>query len=266
MSSWVNTFLFGIYPYIALTALIVGSIIRYDREPYGWRSGSSQLLRRRQLVMGSVLFHVGVLIVFFGHLIGLLTPIWVFDALGIGHGLKQVMAMVVGGVAGGVALAGGLMLMHRRLFDTRIRSTSSFGDIAVIVLLNVQLALGLATILVSVSHLDGEEMVRFMAWAQGIFTFRSGVADLVAGSHWIFKLHLFLGLTLFLIFPFTRLVHMLSAPVRYLWRPGYQVVRKRQAASVGSVHHAISRNALQAASDLPADVSPDPGSRGAAPI
>lgn len=231
MSDWINTFVFGIYPYICLTVLAVGSIIRYDREPYGWRSGSSQLLRRKQLMMGSVLFHVGVLIVFFGHLVGLLTPIWVFDWMGIGHGFKQILAMAVGGVAGIFALLGGLMLMHRRLFDARIRTTSSLGDIAVIVLLNIQLVLGLATIFVSMGHLDGEEMVRFMTWAQGIFTFQPGVADLVADAHWIFKAHLFLGLTIFLIFPFTRLVHMLSAPVRYLWRPGYQVVRKRQTGN-----------------------------------
>ena len=228
MSDWINTLVFGIYPYLALTVLAVGSMIRYDREPYGWRSGSSQLLRRKQLVMGSVLFHVGVLIVFFGHLGGLLTPIALFDWLGISHSFKQILAMTVGGIAGGVSLLGGLILMHRRLFDARIRTTSSFGDIAILALLNIQLMLGLATILVSLQHLDGEEMVRFMNWAQGIFTFQGDAASYVAGAHWIFKAHLFLGLTIFLVFPFTRLVHMLSAPIRYLWRPGYQVVRKRQ--------------------------------------
>ena len=230
MTDWFNTAIFGIYPYICLTVLAVGSIIRYDREPYGWRSGSSQLLRRKQLVMGSVLFHVGVLIVFFGHLVGLLTPIALFDWIGIGHGFKQILAMGVGGIAGVLALAGGLILLHRRLSDARIRTTSSFGDIAILILLNIQLALGLMTIFVSMQHLDGEEMVRFMTWAQGIFTFQAGVASYVADAHWIFKAHLFLGLTIFLVFPFTRLVHMLSAPVRYLWRPGYQVVRKRQTA------------------------------------
>ncbi len=106
MSDWINTLAFGIYPYVALTVLAVGSMIRYDREPYGWRSGSSQLLRRKQLVMGSVLFHVGVLIVFFGHLVGLLTPIALFDWIGIGHGFKQIMAMAVGGVAGVFSLLG----------------------------------------------------------------------------------------------------------------------------------------------------------------
>jgi len=228
MNVWFNTAVFGIYPYIALAVLALGSIARYEREPYTWRSGSSQLLRRRQLMVGSVLFHVGVLIVFFGHLGGLLTPIWLFDAVGIGHGFKQIMAMAVGGVAGAVALAGGLVLAHRRLFDPRIRSTSSFGDIAILLLLVVQLALGLATIAISMQHLDGGEMVTFMAWAQGIFTFDPQAASYIAGAAWIFKLHIFIGLTIFLVFPFTRLVHMLSAPVRYLWRPGYQVVRTRR--------------------------------------
>lgn len=230
MENYLNTLAFGIYPYIALAVLILGSIIRYDREPYTWRSGSSQLLRRRQLIWGSVLFHLGVLVVFFGHLIGLLTPIEVFDAIGITHGAKQILAIVAGGIAGLAALIGATMLIHRRLFDARIRATSTFGDHAVIILLWVQLALGLATIPLSMGHLDGSEMLKFMAWAQGIFTFNAGAADLVAGAHPIFKLHLLLGLTIFLIFPFTRLVHMFSAPVRYIWRPGYQIVRTRSAA------------------------------------
>ena len=230
MENFLNTLAFGIYPYIALAVLIVGSVIRYDREPYTWRSGSSQLLRRRQLIWGSVLFHLGILVVFFGHLIGLLTPIEVFDALGVSHGAKQILAIVLGGIAGLAALVGATMLIHRRLFDARIRSTSTFGDHAVIILLWVQLALGLATIPLSMGHLDGSEMLKFMAWAQGIFTFNPDAADLVAGAHPIFKLHLLLGLTIFLIFPFTRLVHMFSAPVRYIWRPGYQIVRTRSAA------------------------------------
>lgn len=228
MATYLNTLFFGIYPYIALVVLAVGSVIRYDREPYTWRSGSSQLLRRKQLIWGSVLFHVGILVIFFGHLFGLLIPIEVFDFFGIGHGFKQVLAIVVGGVAGVLALIGGALLLHRRLFDARVRATSSFGDIAILVLIYFQLLLGIATIFISVQHLDGSEMVKFMAWAVGIFTFQTDAAANVAGAHWIFKLHLFLGLTIFLVFPFTRLVHMLSAPLRYIWRPGYQVVRTRR--------------------------------------
>lgn len=230
MADFLNTLLFGIYPYIALTVMVVGTALRYEREPFSWRSGSSQLLRRRQLIWGSVLFHIGVLIIFVGHLVGLLTPIAVFDALGISHSAKQILAIVAGGIAGVLALVGAAMLLHRRLFDPRIRRTSTFADIAILVLLFVQLLLGLATIPVSLGHISGEEMVRFMDWAQGIFTFRRGVADLVSDANPIFKLHLFLGLTIFLLFPFTRLVHMLSAPLRYLWRPGYQVARSRRAA------------------------------------
>lgn len=228
MAHYLNTLVFGIYPYIALAVMVIGSVIRYDREPYTWRSGSSQLLRRKQLMLGSVLFHAGVLIVFVGHLIGLLTPIAFFDAIGISHGFKQIMAIVIGGVAGIAALIGASLLVHRRLFDPRIRATSSFADNAIIIILWLQLVLGLLTIPISLGHLDGAEMVKFMSWAQSIFTFRTGASDYVMDANPIFKLHLFLGLTIFLIFPFTRLVHMLSVPIRYVWRPGYQVVRSKQ--------------------------------------
>lgn len=233
METFVHHLLFGIYPYIALGVLAIGSIIRFDREPYSWRSGSSQLLRRKQLMWGSVLFHIGVLFVFFGHLVGLLTPIALFDALGISHGAKQLLAIIAGGIAGVMAIIGASLLIHRRFFDPRVRAASSFSDNMIILILWVQLALGLATIPLSAGHLDGHEMVKFMNWAQGIFTFRSAAASYIADVHIIFKLHLFLGLTILLIFPFTRLVHMLSAPVRYLWRGGYQIVRSRRSLSHG---------------------------------
>ena len=228
MAEFLNHMLFGIYPYIALAVLALGSVVRYDREPYSWRSGSSQLLRRKQLMWGSVLFHAGVLVIFFGHLGGFLTPIALFDALGIPHSSKQILAIVAGGLAGILSFAGATLLLHRRLFDPRIRNTSSFSDIMILVLLWLQLVLGLGTIPVSMDHLDGHEMVKFMTWAQGIFTFQGDASSYVADAHIIFKTHLVLGLTILLLFPFTRLVHMLSAPVRYVWRPGYQVVRSRK--------------------------------------
>ena len=228
MSAGINTILFGIYPYVALVVLFLGCVIRYDREQYTWKSQSSQLLRRKQLIWGSVLFHVGILIVFLGHLVGLLTPLALFDAIGIGHGFKQMASMVVGGLAGVISLLGGLILMHRRMFDSRIRKTSSFSDIAILMLLNLQLVLGLGTVVASLGHLDGSEMIKFMAWAQGLYTFDLAAASYIENVHWIYKLHLFLGLTIFVVFPFTRLVHMLSFPARFFWRPGYQVVRGRE--------------------------------------
>jgi nitrate reductase gamma subunit len=229
MRETLNYIVFGWYPYLCVTVFLVGSVLRFDREQYTWRTGSSQLLRRRQLMWGSNLFHVGILIIFFGHVAGLLTPIWVFDALGVSHTFKQWMAIVIGGLAGVMCFIGTTLLLHRRLFDPRIRRTSSFGDIAILLLLYAQLILGLSTIVVSLGHLDGHEMVKFMNWAQGIVALQPGVAALVADVHPLFKLHLFLGMTLFLVFPFTRLVHMLSAPIWYLGRRGYQVVRARQS-------------------------------------
>src|SRR5690606_39057626 len=141
MRDFINHAVFGWYPYLCLTVFLVGSWLRFDREQYTWRSGSSQLLRRRQLMWGSNLFHVGILLIFMGHFVGLLTPGWVFDTLGISHTFKQWMAIVIGGVAGVICFVGMTMLIHRRLFDARIRTTSSFGDIAVLLLIYVQLLL-----------------------------------------------------------------------------------------------------------------------------
>ena len=135
-------------------------------------------------------------------------------------------------VAGAACLVGGLLLLHRRLFDPRIRQTSSFGDTAILAILLAQLCLGLATIPLSLGHLDGHEMIKFMTWAQGIFTLNPASAGFVADVHWIFKAHLTLGLTIILIFPFTRLVHMLSAPVWYLNRRGWQLVRSKRQMPV----------------------------------
>jgi nitrate reductase gamma subunit len=228
MNDSINQLLFGYYPYLCLTVFVLGSLVRFDREQYTWRSGSSQLLRRKQLSWGSNLFHVGILVIFFGHFVGLLTPIAIFDFFGIGHGFKQMMAIVVGGIAGIACLIGITLLTHRRLFDARIRNTSSFGDIFILLLLFVQLLLGLATIPISLEHLSGAEMIKFMNWTQGIVTLNPGAAAYVADVNPIFKAHMLLGMTIFLVFPFTRLVHIWSAPIWYLGRRGYQVVRTRQ--------------------------------------
>jgi nitrate reductase gamma subunit len=224
----MHDFLFGIFPYIALTVMVLGSIARYERDPFTWKSKSSQILRRRQFVLGSVLFHVGVLVLFFGHFFGLLLPMWMFELVGISKGEKQLLAVVLGGTAGVAMLIGGAILLHRRIADPRIRATSSLADTGILWLLMVQLVIGLATIPISLGHLDGLEMAKFMAWAQGIVTFEAGVAAHLADVHWLFQLHIFLGLVIFLLFPFSRLVHAVSAPVRYLWRPGWQIVRSRR--------------------------------------
>jgi nitrate reductase gamma subunit len=224
--SYLNTLFFGIYPYVALIVLFVGTWARYDHGQFTWKAHSSQMLRKKNMVWASVMFHVGVLVIFFGHLGGLLMPHALYEPF-MTPGTKQVMAIVVGGIAGVFAIIGGGMLAWRRITDPRVKASSTVADNMVIIILVVQLALGLLTILPTLGHLDGATMLKFSAWAQGIFTLQgTDVANYIADVHWIYKTHIFLGLTLFVLFPFTRLVHMLSVPVEYFGRK-YQVVRKR---------------------------------------
>lgn len=226
--NYLDTLLFGYYPYICLAVFFLGSLIRFDRDQYTWKSDSSQLLRAGQLRLGNNLFHAGVLFLFFGHFFGMLTPHALYEHF-IGAGAKQLMAMVSGGVAGVLAFVGLSILLHRRLTDDRIRATSKPSDILIAVLLWIQLALGLATIPFSAQHMDGSMMMKLAEWGQRIVTFRSGAAELLADAGWVFRLHMFLGMTIFLVFPFTRLVHVWSgfASIGYVLRP-YQLVRSRR--------------------------------------
>jgi nitrate reductase gamma subunit len=224
--NYLNTLLFGYYPYVAMTVFLVGSLLRFEKGQYTWRTGSSQLLRSGELRLGSNLFHIGILMLFVGHTVGLLTPPDVYHALGLSTSAKQVLAIVAGSVFGGLCAWGLYILIRRRLYDPRIRATSSRMDIFILLLIAFQLGLGLLTLPISLFHLDGANMLVLADWAQRIVTFRGGAADVIADVNWIFKLHLFLGTTLFLVFPFSRLVHIWSAPVGYVARP-YQVVRRR---------------------------------------
>ena len=220
--------LFGIYPYIAFAVFVLGSLIRFDRDQYTWKSDSSQMLKMGQLRWGSNLFHIGVLFLFFGHTFGMLTPHFVYEHF-ISAGDKQLMAMISGGIAGLLGFIGVTLLLHRRLTEPRIRINSKTSDIVLLVLLWLQLALGLATIPMSAQHLDGSMMMKLAEWAQRIVTFRTGAPELLAEAGFIFKMHMFLGMSIFLIFPFTRLVHVWSGfgAAAYLVRP-YQVVRSRR--------------------------------------
>ena len=223
----LDTFLFGLYPYICLTVFLLGSLIRFDRDQYTWKSDSSQLLKAGQLKLGSNLFHVGVLFLFFGHLFGMLTPHFLYENF-ISAGTKQLLAMTAGGIAGTLGFFGVSLLLHRRLSEPRIRINSKTSDIVLLVLLWLQLALGLATLPLSAQHLDGSMMMRLAEWAQRIVTFRTGAPEVLAEAGWVFKAHIVLGMSIFFIFPFTRLVHVWSGfgAVAYLVRP-YQVVRSR---------------------------------------
>ena len=161
--------------------------------------------------VGSNLFHIGIIMLFFGHLFGLLTPEWAYHFV-MSAGTKQILAMTAGGIFGLVCLVGMALLIRRRITDPRIRATSQAADLPILLILFVQLVLGLLTIPFSAQHLDGSSMVALASWAQHLVTFQGDAASFV---------------TIFLLFPFTRLVHVWSVPVQYLGRTGYQIVRKR---------------------------------------
>ncbi|MCW8924649.1 MAG: respiratory nitrate reductase subunit gamma [Xanthomonadales bacterium] len=226
MANYINQFFFGIYPYIAITVFFVGSLLRYDRDQYTWKASSSQLLSKKDMRLGSNLFHIGIIMLFFGHLMGLLTPHWAYHFV-LTAGQKQMMAMTAGGIFGITCLIGMILLIRRRMLDARIKATSQPTDLPILLILFVQLVLGLLTIPASAQHPDGNSMLALASWAQHLVTFQGDAASYVAGEALIFKAHLVLGLTIFLVFPFTRLVHVWSVPVQYLVRSGYQIVRKR---------------------------------------
>ena len=225
---YLHQFTFGIYPYIALAVFLLGSLVRFDREQYTWKSESTQVLHRGQLRAGSIMFHIGIIGLFFGHAAGLLTPVWVWDALGVSHGAKQLFAMAAGGVMGALCLAGIVLLLARRWSNERLRNATTFKDKIVLLWILATLLLGLSSIYVSASHLDGHTMVTLMNWAQHVLTFRGDAATFIEGAPLLFKLHLFMGMSLFVIFPFTRLVHVWSGfgALTYLGR-AYQLVRSR---------------------------------------
>lgn len=222
--SGFNTLLFGVYPYIALAICLIGSWARFDLSQYTWKTGSSQMLRPQGMRVASNLFHIGVIFILCGHFVGLLMPEALYHSF-ITSGQKQVVAMVSGGFFGILCLIGLVMLIQRRLSDPRIRATSSRSDIMILFVLLAQLLLGLGTVIASTQHLDGSVMVMLANWAQSVVTLQPlDAAAAIAPVGVVYKLHVFLGLTLFVLFPFTRLVHIVSAPVWYLGRR-YQIVR-----------------------------------------
>ena len=224
--NYIHSFFFDIYPYIAVTIFLLGSWVRYDYGQYTWRAGSSQLLDNSNMRLASGLFHIGILGIIFGHFFGLLTPHWIYESF-LSLQAKQLIAMFAGGVFGAMTLYGGYLLLKRRLTNVRVRATSSTADILILVLLVSQAALGLLTIPFSAFHLDGSVMMKHVSWPQDGVTFQTGASKNLEGVSFIYKIHMILGMTLFVVFPFCRLVHVWSVPLEYLTRR-IQIVRSRR--------------------------------------
>ncbi|MBV8523585.1 MAG: respiratory nitrate reductase subunit gamma [Acetobacteraceae bacterium] len=155
-----------------------------------------------------------------------MTPPEVYHALGLSVKGKQILAIIAGGLLASLGVIGGALLIHRRLADPRIRQTSKPTDIFILLFIYFQLWLGILAIPDSLANLDGTYMLVLAEWARSILLFRPGSAELVNGVPWQYKVHLVSGMTLFFLVPFTRLVHVWSAPIWFLGRPGWQIVRR----------------------------------------
>lgn len=222
---YLQHLIYGYYPYLAGTVFLVGSLLRFDHGQYTWKAHSSQILSKKSMRLASNLFHVGILVIFFGHLFGMLTPHWVYAPF-ISAGNKQLLAIIIGGLAGAMCIIGGAMLLYRRLTNLRVKASSAVMDNVILALILFQACLGMITIIFSLGHLEGDVMLTLASWAQAIVFFSGGAANYLEEVSWIYKVHIFVGLTIILLFPFSRLVHVWSIPLGYLGR-NYQIVRKR---------------------------------------
>lgn len=226
---YLHNFIFGVYPYLATTVFLLGSWIRFDHEQYTWKSDSSQLLSKRGLRVASNLFHLGIIGLFFGHVAGLLTPHALFLGAGVSDLVHQWIAISAGTVFGGACLSGAVLLWLRRLTNPRVRAASRWMDINILGWLALTAGAGLSTIPVSIHHAnagDAATMIALADWVQSI-VYLHPEPRLLAEVGGVYKFHLFLGMSVFLFFPFTRLVHIWSAPIGYLGR-AYQIVRARR--------------------------------------
>ncbi|ODP96329.1 MULTISPECIES: respiratory nitrate reductase subunit gamma [unclassified Salinivibrio] len=225
--NFIDMLIFGIYPYIVSVVFFLGCLIRYDKDQYTWKTGSSQMLSNKHFRVASNLFHIGIIGIFFGHFGGLVIPYEVWHMLGITLQDKQLIAMGAGGFFGVLCFIGLTYLVYRRLFNPRIRASSTRMDTAIVLVIYLQLILGMFSIFISSGHMDGQEMKNLMTWSKYLLTFRPEEAiTFISDVHWIYRAHVFWGITLFLLFPFSRLVHIWSVPIEYLTRQ-YQIVRQK---------------------------------------
>lgn len=226
---FLHNFIFGVYPYLATTVFLLGSWIRFDNEQYTWKSDSSQLLSKSGMRFASNFFHYGVLGLFGGHLVGLLTPHALFLAFGISDMAHQWLAIIAGTLFGSACLLGAITLWLRRMSNPRVRAASRWMDINILGWLVLTAAAGLFTIPTSIGHASSGhagEMILLAEWVQSILYLHPD-PKLVLEVSPVYKFHMFLGMSVFLFFPFTRLVHIWSAPFGYLGR-AYQIVRSKR--------------------------------------
>ncbi|MER5351017.1 respiratory nitrate reductase subunit gamma [Kitasatospora sp. NPDC002551] len=222
----MDTFLWGALPYIAAALLVSGLVWRYRYDKFGWTTRSSELYESRLLNIASPVFHYGILFVLAGHLMGLFVPASWTDAVGLDEHAYHLLSLFAGCAAGFLAVAGILVLLYRRRRNPAVLRATTRNDKLMYVVLLAAIVLGLVAKLMHSSLDSGYDYRSTIApWARSLFTLSPDV-DRMADVPVAFQVHAVVGLLLFALLPFTRLVHMFSAPVQYLFRP-YIVYRGR---------------------------------------
>lgn len=226
--NYLNQFLWVIFPYLTIVVFIVGHIFRYNTDQIGWTAKSSEFLEKKSLKWGSILFHVGILMVFGGHVAGILIPKSFFEGIGVTEEMYHTSAIFGGGLAGIITFIGIMILLFRRIGDKRIRRTSSIGDMVVAILLFVEVGMGLYNTLGHNLLVGGfDYRVTIAPWFRGLLIFRPD-PSLMVSVPLVYKLHTLFAFAIFGIWPFTRLVHVWSLPIEYLKR-SFIIYRSRNA-------------------------------------
>ena len=214
MSGYLNNFILGYLPYISLAVFITGLLYGIYRRNNTIQASSSQFVSKdKGILWGSTLFHFAIILVFLGHIFGLLTPEWLYNWF-MSNETKRLLAIVLGSLSGGVALLGITLLAIRRFTNKRVQATGKLQDYIIVSLLLLQITLGLwGTYITTYSPL--EDYMAMEHWAQGIALFEPDSWKYIAHVNWVYKLHIANGFLICIIFPFTKLMHMLMVPINY---------------------------------------------------
>ncbi|OFD63716.1 nitrate reductase subunit gamma [Bacillus mycoides] len=221
----MDQFLWVLFPYIIFAIFIGGHIFRYNYDQFGWTSKSSELLEKKMLRIGSLLFHFGIMLVIGGHVMGILIPESIYRSIGISEHMYHIVAISFGLPAGIASIIGLIILTYRRLTVKRIIATSTTGDYVALILLLIVMLAGLASTFLNIDSKGFDYRTTIGPWFRSLFIFQPKVEYMMEVPVW-FKIHIIAGMGLFAVWPFTRLVHVFSAPIKYLSR-SYVIYRRR---------------------------------------
>ncbi|WP_027417351.1 respiratory nitrate reductase subunit gamma [Aneurinibacillus terranovensis] len=211
----ISLFLWVIYPYLALCIMVVGLLFRYNYGQLHWGAPSTELLEKKTLRVGSLLFHWGIIFAFIGHVMGILIPRSVYDYFGVTEALYHFNAILFGGIVGVITWVGLLVLIFRKIYFKRVRKKAGLSDFATLVSLLIIVTLGTSmTIGYNVMVEPYEYRNTIGPWFRGILTFRPNPL-LMVGVPLLFQIHVILSFALFALIPFTKLVHFWTLPARY---------------------------------------------------